>query len=130
MDKEIGKPILRISLSLVFLYFGISQIISPGNWAGFIPSFLSNWIFSANNLVVFNGILEITLGLFLIMGLYTKFSSFVLSIHLFFIALSMGFSPLGVRDLGLSLATFVVFLNGIDRYCLDRKFRDKTKIFK
>ncbi len=122
--KEIAKPFLRIVLSLVFLYFGTSQIISPSNWASFVPGFLTVG-FSANNWVIFNGILEITLGLFLILGLYTRFSAVILSIHLFFIALSVGFNPIGIRDLGLAFSTFVVFLNGIDKYCLDRKFIKK-----
>lgn len=122
MDKkELPKVLLRIVLSLVFLYFGVSQIFSPSNWAGFVPGFLVGG-FSANNWVIFNGILEITLGLFLIVGLYVRFSSIILAVHLFFIALSVGFSPIGVRDLGLAFAMFVVFLNGVDKYCLDRKF--------
>lgn len=123
--KKIAKPILRIALSLVFLYFGISQIISPTSWAGFVPGFLVGG-FSAGNWVIFNGILEITLGLFLILGLYTRFSSLVLSVHLFLIALSMKFTPIGIRDFGLAIATFVVYLNGIDKWCLDRKFRKRN----
>lgn len=122
--KKIAKPLLRIVLSLVFLYFGISQIISPSNWAGFVPGFLTGG-FSANNWVIFNGILEITLGLFLIIGLYVGFSSIILAVHLFFIALSVGFNPIGIRDFGLAFATFVIFLNGADKWCLDVKFVKK-----
>lgn len=124
-NKELPKVLLRIVLSLVFLYFGTSQIISPDKWVGFVPNFLNGSILSANNLVVFNGILEITLGIFLLIGLYVKFASIILAIHLFFITLSLGFSPLGIRDFGLAFATFVVFLNGADKCSLDKKFIKK-----
>ena len=126
MKKEdIPKPLLRITLSLVFLYFGYQQVTSPDNWIGFIPEFLTNSFLSPNNFVMFNGIMELSLGIFLIIGLYTRFSSFILSIHLLGIAASIGISPIGIRDFGLTIATFVVFLNGVDNYCLDKKFMKK-----
>lgn len=121
-----AKPLLRIGLSLVFLYFGIMQISSPDDWASFVPDFMTlvpN--ITANNLVIMNAIMELTLGLFLILGLYTRFSSLILSLHLFGIAFSIGFNPLGVRDIGLAIATLSIFLNGADNYCLDHLFNKK-----
>lgn len=126
-NEDIPKVVLRISMSLVFLYFGFQQVSSPDSWIGFVPQFLTGAILTANNLVVLNGIVELSLGLFLLLGLYTRFSSFILAIHLFGIALSIGISPLGIRDFGLSLATLVIFLNGSDNYSLDKKFRKKQK---
>lgn len=122
-----STAILRLSMGLVFLYFGFQQIISPDSWAGYVPSFVSNIIVTTNNVVVMNGILEITLGIFLVLGLYTRFASLILSFHLFLITLSIGFEPTGIRDFGLSLATFVVFLNGADKFCLDKKIGLKEK---
>lgn len=120
--ENFPKIFLRIVMALIFLYFGFLQIFNTSAWAGFVPSFATKFFFSANNIVIFNGTVEIILGIFLIMGLYTRFSAFVLSIHLFFIAISMGITPLAVRDIGLSISTFIIFLNGTDSYCIDRKF--------
>ena len=127
-DKNLPLAILRWSLALVFLYFGFSQAVSPSSWASLVPEFLTKSVFSANNLVVMNSILEITLGIFLMLGLYTKFSSFVLSIHLLFIAISMGFSPIGVRDFGLTIATLSIFLSDLDRYTLDWTIKNRITI--
>lgn len=110
-------------MSIVFLYFGLQQILSPDNWASFVPNWITSAIITANNIVIFNGILEISLGIFLLIGLYTRFASLILSLHLLGIALSIGINPIGVRDLGLTVATFVVFLNGADKFCVDRKFK-------
>ncbi len=122
MDKEeFPKVLLRVCLSIVFLYFGVQQVLDASAWTGFVPEFATKFFLSANNIVVMNGVLELILGTFMIIGLYTRASALILSIHLFFIAISMGFVPTSVRDFGLSIATFIIFLNGPDKYCFDRK---------
>lgn len=124
--ERFAIPVLCIGLGLVFLYFGFQQVYSPDAWAGFIPSFLSQGVMTVNNWVMLNGVLELTLGIFLIIGLYTRFSALILSVHLFFIALSIGFTPIGVRDFGLAVATFVIFLNGAHPYGVDAKVARKN----
>ncbi len=110
-------------MSLVFLYFGFQQVYAPDNWTGFVPDFLAGTIMTSNNWVVLNGVVELSLGIFLLIGLYSKFSSLILSLHLFGIVFSIGLTPLGVRDFGLAFATLVVFLNGADEFCLDWKLK-------
>jgi uncharacterized membrane protein YphA (DoxX/SURF4 family) len=121
--KELSKSILRIGMSLVFLYFGFRQASSPDDWIGYVPSFLTGTIITANNLVILNSIIEITLGLFLLIGIYVKASALILAVHLFFITFSLGLSPLGVRDFGLAIATLVVYLNGKDRFCFETRMK-------
>lgn len=125
-SKELAPAILRISLALVFLYFGIVQLNDPSSWSSYVPEFLDVPGISSNNLVALNGLVEITLGLFLICGLYTRFASLILSLHLFGIALSIGFSPLGVRDFGLAFATLSIFFSGPDRYTFDYNYAKKS----
>ncbi|MEK6909370.1 MAG: DoxX family protein [Nanoarchaeota archaeon] len=124
-SKEVATVILRVSLALVFLYFGIQQTLDPGTWSGFVPEFLQLSIVSANNIVILNGLIEIILGTFLIVGLYVRFASMVMSLHLFGIAFSIGLSPLGVRDFGLAFATLALFFFGADRYTVDYRFGKK-----
>jgi len=116
--EEFSKIILRLSLSLVFLYFGALQAMNPTKWTMFVPEFITN-IISANNIVLFNGILEITLGIFLLFGLFTKISSLILSVHLIAITISVGFNTIGISDFGLSMAALAIFFNGIDVFSID-----------
>jgi len=125
LKSEYGQIILRISLSLVFLWFGINQVFAPSAWAGFVPSFLGN-ILPLNTIVLLNGSLEILLGLMLITGFYTGVASLILGVHLFGIALSMGFSAIAIRDYGLALATISLLFMGPDKLCLDTKLKKKT----
>lgn len=120
--ERYAKPLLRISLAFVFLYFGIQQIINVENWISFVPSFALLSGVSVNNLILVNAFLELGLGGLLLLGLYTRISSLILSINLFLIAFSIGFNPLGIRDFGLAFATLAVFLNGHDKFCLENKF--------
>jgi len=119
--SKYSKPLLRISLSLVFLYFGYQQITNPAAWTGFVPSYALILGLTAEKLVLINSLLELSLGTLLLIGLYTRLSSLILSLHLLAIAHSIGFNPLGIRDLGLALATLAIFLNGPDKFCLDNK---------
>ncbi len=106
-------------MAFVFLYFGFQQVYAPDNWTGFVPSFLTSVAITSANIVVFNGLLELTLGTFLLIGLYTRFSALVLSLHLLGITVSIGFTPLGVRDFGLAAATFFLFLQGATFWSID-----------
>ncbi len=121
---DYGKVILRLSLSLVFLFFGVSQVYNPASWTGFVPNFVSS-IITPGTAVLINGFIEIFFGLLLIFGLYTRFSSLILGLHLFVISISLGLTPLGVRDFGLALATISIFFSEPDKFCLDERLKKK-----
>ncbi|MEK6792490.1 MAG: DoxX family protein [Nanoarchaeota archaeon] len=124
-SRELGNIILRVSLALVFIYFGFQQVRDPSSWSTFVPDFLKVSGISGNNVVLLNGVLELVLGTFLIIGLYVRFSALILAIHLFGIAFSIGFTPLGVRDFGLAFATLALYFYGYDKYTLDYRFEKK-----
>ncbi len=126
MDRDISKAVLRVGLAIVFLYFGFSQIQSPDNWIGYLPEFLRTLDnITPNNIIMINGFMELTLGIYLLIGLYTRFASAILGLHLIGIVFSIGMSPVGIRDFGLTIATLVVFMNGVDRFGIDYKLSKK-----
>lgn len=120
INSEYGKIILRISLSLVFLWFGINQLYSPSNWTVFVPKLFSG-IIASKLLVMINGSFEVIFGLIMISGIYLRLTALLLSLHLIGISFSLGYSALAVRDLGLSLSTLSIFFLGPDKWCFDKK---------
>jgi uncharacterized membrane protein YphA (DoxX/SURF4 family) len=50
--------ILRISLGVVFLYFGWTSIVTPQMWTGFVPTW-TNIFLPAQTLVQLHGIVEV-----------------------------------------------------------------------
>ena len=123
--EKYSKPLLRIVMSLVFLYFGFQQIMSPAMWVGFVPNYALVFGLTAEKVILGNALLELSLGALLLFGLYVRSASLILSLHLFGIAFSLGFNDLAVRDFGLAFATLVIFINGSDYLCLDKIFKKK-----
>jgi uncharacterized membrane protein YphA (DoxX/SURF4 family) len=121
--RPYGAVILRLGMGLVFVCFSYYQFSNPSMWMGFVPHTVVNYFGgNATMLVLLNAWFELVAGLALIVGIQVRTVSLLLAAHLFGIAGTIGISPLGVRDLGLSIATFSVFLAGPDVWSLDRYF--------
>lgn len=119
---DAAPAIARIALSLVFLYFGVSQLRDPSSFVGWLPAEVALLPISGVKFVLLNGVFEVFFGTLLLLGVYTRLSAALLGLHLLGIAASMGVSQTGVRDFGLALATIAVALHGPDRYGIDRRF--------
>jgi len=124
--KEYAPVFLRISISLVFLWFGLVQLFDRESMIGYLPQFAYSLPVEPFTLIFLNGIFETVLGGLLLLGLFTRISSFLLGLHLIGITFSLGYNDIAIRDLGLALATFAIFLHGPDKWCLDKKRRNKN----
>ena len=82
--KEYGPIVLRISLSLVFLWFGLTGVFNTEQFLGYVPEFAYSFPISIENIVILNGVFEIILGILLIAGLFTRVVAFVLFLHVFY----------------------------------------------
>ncbi len=123
--QPFAPVVLRIGMALVFLWFGFDQFLHTSAWTGFIPdSMISISHLSATTLVYLNGVFELVFGTALLLGFYTRFVALLLALHLLDITYVVGYSSLGVRDFGLSIATISIWLNGKDFFSLDRYMSD------
>lgn len=109
-NYELSNKILRIGLGITILWFGISQLLSPNNWIGYLP----NWAFSLSfisttTLVYLNGIFEIILALLLIFNQFSKNISILLSLHLILIIFHLGYNDIAIRDFGI-LVGFIALI--------------------
>ena len=116
--KKYSPIVLRISIALVFLWFGFNQLFYTESFFGYLPHWVSS--FNPSLFIILNGSLEVILGILLILGIFTRFSALILAIHLLGIMFSLGYNEIAVRDFGLALATFAIFLNGEDDWCLKK----------
>jgi|SRR3989344_5755501 len=120
--KYYAPAILRIGMALVFLWFSINQFFFTNNFISFVPeSIVSISGISPAMFVIGNAIIEFIFGAFLILGIHVRTSAFILSLHLFGIAFSLGYNPTMIRDLGLVVATAAIFFYGNDEFCLSGK---------
>ncbi len=111
--------LMRLTLSFVFLWFGINQLVQPDYFMGYLPDFitLSNPTF----FIMLNGIAETVLGTLLLIGLFTRIVALLLALHLIGIIISLGYNDIAIRDAGLMLVAFAQFIGGADKWCLDSK---------
>ena len=122
---------LRIGISLVFLWFGSQQFLHPEQWIGFIPQWVINVSpVSPTTLIHFNGALELVFGTSLLIGFFTRISALILALHMSHITAMIGYDSTGVRDFGLSIATWAIFLNGADPFSFDYYLFFMPKILK
>ncbi len=128
--NKYAPTVLRIGLALVFLWFGTQQLFNTAAWTGLIPDMVIQLShLTAQTWVHINGSLEIVLGFCLLFGFFTQVSALILAAHLAVIVLDVGiFTPIGVRDFGLTIATFSIFLNGISYFSLDSYFQKRDAI--
>ncbi|MFA6364842.1 MAG: DoxX family protein [Candidatus Paceibacterota bacterium] len=120
----IAPAFLRIGITVVYLWFGLQQLISPLMWVSYIPkSIVALSPVSAQMLVYCNGAFEIVFGLALLFGFFTRVSALLLAVHMLDITLIVGYNAIGVRDYGIVIATFAVFFFGPDVLSLDSFFR-------
>ena len=100
MKENLEKNILRIGLSLVILWFGVSQLISPQNWVGYVPLWIDSFI-SATTIVYMNGVFEVIASIFLLSNKFVKLVSLLISIHLGIIIIELGYNATAIRDIGI-----------------------------
>ncbi len=120
--KTYAPTVLRIGISAVILWFGVQQIIDTNAWLPYLPSWTEGLFISQTTIIYLNGTFEILFGTFMLVGFYTRFVALILALHMFDVAYTVGYDAIGVRDLGIALSTFVIFLYGSDWFSTDTFF--------
>ncbi len=106
---DVGMVVLRLGIAAVFLWFGFSQLFDSLAWVSIVPGWaVSVFSIPPAMIVMANGVAEVVLGSLLAMGLWVRVVSFLLALHLVPITLDMGFTAVGVRDFGLTMAAFAL----------------------
>lgn len=124
--KMYAPAILRIGIALVFIWFGASQLLNSSEWISLIPKWaISLSHVSANTLVHFNGAFEVVFGLALLLGWFTRITAFFLALHMISITFDVGYTSIGIRDFGLSMAAIAIFLHGSHHLSIDAKLENK-----
>ena len=113
---------LRFGLAAVILWFSVQQFLHNNVWTAYVPdSIVSLTHMSAGVIVFLNAVFALVFGILLAFGWQTRTAALLLSLHLFDIMWTVGYGEIGVRDFGLAVATFVVFMNGADPLCIQQK---------
>ena len=121
-SEQFALPVLRAGLVALFLWFGLSQVLSPSDWVAWVPQWTEGFGLNSTTVVLLNGVFEVVLGALLAAGFYTRIAALLLSLHLAVIAYEIGYNDIGVRDFALAVATFSLALFNPAQVTLDRKW--------
>lgn len=114
--------VLRYGMSAVILWFSVQQFLHTDLWTAYVPDgIVAMTHLSATTLVYGNALFELVFGILLVFGWQVRIVALLLAIHLFDIMYVVGYGEIGVRDFGLALATFTIFMNGGDILCIQQK---------
>ena len=126
-NKYHSTTIIRISLALVLLWFGIGELLKPESWFSYIPPWLSPILpIAPKTFILLHGTFETIIGLFLLIGLFTRITAFIAFLHLLSVAVIVGFNDIGVRDFGLAAMALSLVFSGSKNLSLDNKLIKKT----
>ena len=101
---------LRIGLAGVLLWFGSHEVFDPASWMGYAPDWATHLGFiSVQNLIIFNGIIELILGLCILFGFFTRVAAALMIVHFIPIIASLGYNEIAVRDVGLWFSALALF---------------------
>ncbi|PIN68136.1 hypothetical protein COV94_06075, partial [Candidatus Woesearchaeota archaeon CG11_big_fil_rev_8_21_14_0_20_57_5] len=104
--RRYAPLILRLGISVVFLWFGFTQLKNPASWTRMVPAAVSSILhISTTTLIYLNGAFEVVMATLLLLGLRTRLIATLLALHLLGITSIVGYGPTGARDLALALAT-------------------------
>src|SRR5262245_19172312 len=66
--------LLRIGLAIVFVYAAVASTLSPDDWVGFLPKFMTALIPGETLLKVFS-VFELILAAWLLSGVYVRYAA-------------------------------------------------------
>ncbi len=121
--KKYAPLVLRIGLSLLFLWFGFSQITKPVDWIAWVPLWVPTFLHMPVQVVVLlNGGFEVIFGILLLLGLYVRWVALLLGLHIWVIAYEVGYNDIGVRDFCLGVCCIAQALFGDDTWTIRKMF--------
>ena len=120
--KEYSIPVARIGLAFVFLWFGLSQIFDAESFFGYVPLWaVNNPLLAVSTLVFVNGIFDSLIGFLLLIGFYTRIVALMAALHLLFIAFSLGYNDIAIRDVGLAVIAVSLVFSGAGKPSFDNR---------
>lgn len=110
--KQTSSNILRVGLAITFLWIGILILKNPEAWGGYLQPWAANLlVVPLKTVMIGTAILDITIGFFLLIGVFTWLAALVASGHLLIVLIVSGINVITVRDIGLLAATIALFVN-------------------
>ncbi len=113
--------ILRVGTGITFLWIGILILRDPEGWSGMIlwwvRDVLGFFAPSPSGALVATAFLDIAVGFFMLIGVFTWIAALVGVLHLSLVLTVVGINRITVRDIGLLASALALLLDSMpDKY--------------
>lgn len=110
--KKISYHILRVGLGITFIWIGIMVLQNPAGWLGMVQPWAAAILpDSPQQAMMGTAILDLVVGAFLIIDVFTGIAGLIGSIHIVIVLIVVGINAATVRDIGLLAGTLAVFFD-------------------
>lgn len=100
--------VLGIGLGFTFFYAGVSSLLNPELWVGYLPAWLTT-LFPAESLILIHGVFHTALGVALATNFMLRAASLIAALDLAAIILSYGIDAVTFRDAGLLIMAAALY---------------------
>ena len=113
--------VLRLGLAITFLWVGVLILQSPEAWASYMQPWAAALLpVPAVPAIQATAILDLAIGLFLLVGIFTPLASLLAALHMLSVLIVTGINDVTVRDIGLLGASTALFLE-VSQSILNRR---------
>ena len=120
--KDISLIILRIGLSVIFLYFGILALKDPSGQAAIwlnpkMEAIITSMV-SPKTFMLFLGVAQVAVAAGCMLGIYARVASAGAVLLLAGIIVNLGFNDIALRDFAILTGHLFLVINGGGKYVL------------
>ena len=119
--KKLPFHLLRIGLGITFIWVGIFILQDPSGWGSMLQPWAFNMMGSSlNQAMISTAILDIAVGVFMLINIWTWLAALVGAGHLAIVLVTVGINTITVRDIGLIFATTALMFQSLPDWIISR----------
>ena len=115
--SKVSFHILRVGISVTFIWIGVLILKSPESWGGYLQPWAVKLLpFGISQAMISTALLDIIIGVFLLVDWLTWLAASLGTIHLIIVLLVSGISDITIRDIGLLAGTIAILIDSLPFY--------------
>lgn len=119
---------MRVGLAITFLWIGILIFQNPEAWGSYIKPWALAWLpLSLVQVMAGTAVLDLTVGVLLLLDIFTWIAAFVGAIHIIVVLITSGITDITVRDVGLLTGALAISFEALPEWILS-KFKKKPSV--
>jgi len=119
--KNTSLHFLRVGLAITFLWIGVLILKNPEAWSAYVQPWVIGFLpIPLNQIMIGTAILDIIIGVFLLVDVFTWLAALVGAIHLIIVLTVSSITGITVRDTGLLAGLLTLMIDSLPQSVIGR----------